>query len=150
MKRRSVLLFSALVLGICLVGCASRNKPTSTDTPGTDNTHSITPDTTPSVIPDDYLPGNDANEGGGAGGTDDSDNGMFDENMDHQNDVGKDHNGVDDNTTNDGTHRDDGVLDDVGDAAGDLAHGAGDAMDGIGDALQKGGNAVGRTISPSE
>ena len=135
MKQRFILLAAVMVLGICLVGCSSRNEPVNTDEPNSNNTHSVTPDTTPSVIPSDNLPNNDAAEGGGAGGTNDSGNGMFDDNNNGN------HNGNNGNQTDNGTNRDDGALDDIGDAAGDV-------MDGIGDAVQEGGDAVGGAISP--
>lgn len=71
MRRRIALLAAAAVLTACIAGCSARSdeKP--------NGTNSVKPDTTPGTV----LPeGNDAAQGGGAGGTNDPDNGIFEDN----------------------------------------------------------------------
>ena len=73
---------------------------------------------------------NDAMEGGGAGGTNDTDNdGQPDASPDHSDRVSGD-----------------GPLDDIGDAAGDLIEGAGDAVEDAGDAGGKAANRAGNAM----
>lgn len=73
---------------------------------------------------------NDAAEGGGAGGTNDTDN-------DGVPDVAPSHSETGDTDT---------PLDDLGDAAGDLIQGAGDAVEDAGDAVGKAADRAGRVI----
>ena len=73
---------------------------------------------------------NDAMEGGGAGGTNHTDNdGQPDASPDHSDRVSGD-----------------GPLDDIGDAAGDLIEGAGDAVEDAGDAVGKAANRAGNAM----
>lgn len=140
MKSRYVLLAAALVLSLSLAGCSAKNNPQNSTEPNTNGNHSVMPDTTHS----DVLPGNDANEGGGAGGTVEGENGMHNDGNDNHNNI----NNTDNNNTDDGT------LNDIGDAAGDMIEGAGDAvgdvMDGAGNAARKSGDAIGRAVRPND
>ena len=73
---------------------------------------------------------NDAMEGGGAGGTNDTNNdGQPDSSPDHSDRVSGD-----------------GPLDDMGDAAGDLIEGAGDAVEDAGDAVGKAADRAGNAM----
>ena len=141
MKRRFALLAVSAVLVLSLAACSARN-----DT-GTGSVNSVNPDTTPSTVPSDQIPGNDANEGGGAGGTNDSNNGAGNGmNGNGSNSMPSTNPG---NTAQDGngTNYDNGVLDNAGDAAGDLmrdiGNGVGNVLDNMGNAARKGGNAGG-------
>lgn len=68
MKRKVALLAAAAVLTVCIAGCSAKNDERP------NGTNSVKPDTTPgTVLPD----GNDAAQGGGAGGTNDPDDGIF-------------------------------------------------------------------------
>ena len=140
MKQRLAALAAAAALVICLTGCSVGNE--------SEDINSAAPSPTTSVIPSDNLPQNDANEGGGAGGTNDSGNGMNgDNNSMHSNTPGTGSNGQ--NGSGNGTNHDDGVLDNAGDAVGDLIEGVGNgvdnALDGVGDAVRNGGRAIDRT-----
>lgn len=121
MKRSYVLLAAVAVLAVCLVGCSGKNQthtpaPDVSQSPGAATAPVPGTDTRPShtVMPTDGMPGNDANEGGGAGGIDGSDG---------------------------ETDREGGILRDIGDAAGDLIRGAGDAIDGVGNAVDGAGSS---------
>ena len=140
MKRRFAVLTVVVAFVLCLTGCSARNESGGTD--------STAPKPTPSTIPGDNLPQNDANEGGGAGGTNDSGNGMNgDNNSMHSNNPGAGSNGQ--NGSGNGTNHDDGVLDNAGDAVGDLiegvGNGVGDAIDDVGNAVRNSGRAIDRT-----
>ena len=125
MKRFCSVLAVVLVLMFCLVGCSRKNQtetepPIVSSKPNPTPSHSVSPTPShsvapsPSLMPGDRLPGNDANEGGGAGGTNE--------------------------------HGDeDGILDDIGDVAGDLIDGAGDALNDVGDAVRNGKRSLGGT-----
>ena len=144
MKRRFALMAVVVVLAVCLAGCSSRNEP------GTGEVNSVNPDTTPSTIPNDNLPENDANEGGGAGGTTDSNNGMDNSNDSMHTEGPGSGSTADSGQNNTGTNRDDGILDHAGDAAGDLMNGVGDALNDVGNAVRNGGRAIDRTINPKK
>lgn len=125
MKRKYTLLIAAMVLAVCLAGCSSRNNSGGTNSNNGANTNS------PSVSPDhntELLPGNDADEGGGAGGTSDENGSLFDDTHNDRNDW------VDNN--NDGHQNDDhndpldDMLDGVGNAVDDIGNAVGDAIDG--------------------
>lgn len=137
MKRRFALLAASAVLIFALTACSARNDS------GTGDVNSVTPDTTPSAVPGDQMPGNDANEGGGAGGT----------NHDANGDGSSTNPGYSTQDGN-GLNRDDGVLDNVGDAAGDLmrgiGNGVGNALDRMGNAARDGGNAAGKAVTPKK
>ena len=134
MKKRGFALVMAFVLAMALTGCsASREKhsdPVETDhaADAGDNGHD-------SVDDKDGIggtaDGNDAMQGGGAGGTNDLDNdGLPDGAGDQDRD---NHDGGD-------------VIDDIGDAAGDLARGAGDVVRDAGDAVGDAADDVGRAV----
>ena len=116
MKRTYALVMAVLLLAGCLVGCSARKNQNVTNTPNTHVSPSVTPEGSNNVGTNH----NDAYEGGGAG------NGVV-ENNDHN--TTTDHN----NTTNtgNGTNHEDGVLDNVGNAAEDLINGAGNAADDL-------------------
>ena len=116
MKKRSLALAAAFVLVLALTGC-SADRERNTMQPS----HSVyDPDDARSSdrigINDD---GNDAFEGGGAGGTNDRDN--------------------------DG-RPDEGIGSDVGDAVDDIVHGADDAVRDAGDAIGDAADDVGRAM----
>ena len=111
MKGKWTLMLVAALMAVSLAGCSSKDTEES-----------------PSVIPASQTPaGNDAFEGGGAGGTNDPDNDGSPE-PDHSQDV----------DGNDPMNDVEEGVEDIGDAAGDIARGAGDAVGdvarGIGDA----------------
>ena len=114
MKKRSFALAMAFVLALALTGCSAGREgntlePGHTDAYGTDA-------------------GNDAFQGGGAGGTNDRDNdGLPDGSADDRSGVGQ-------------------AADDIGRAAGDVARGAGDAVRDAGDAIGDAADGVGRAI----
>ena len=114
MKKRSFALAMAFALTLALTGC-SAGREINTQNPS----HSVTGSDSGVYETND---GNDAFEGGGAGGTNDLDN-------DGQPDPG-----------------DNSGVDDIGRAAGDLARGTGDvardAGDAIGDAIDNVGRAM--------
>lgn len=120
MKKKCLAVCLALVLIMGLVGCSRRSeKPQNSSAP--------TPKPSASVS-DDREDQNDSFEGGGAGGTESKDPAISD-----RPDASPDVTG-------------DGILDDIGDGAGDLINGAGDAIqdtgDAIGDAVRKAGDAL--------
>ena len=113
MKKRSFALVLALVLALALTGCsASRVEPSRGV--GSD-----------SGVYETYD-GNDAFEGGGAGGTNDRNN-----------------DGRPDASDGSGVGR---AADDIGRAAGDLARGAGDVVRDAGDAIGDAADGVGRAM----
>ena len=122
MKKRSFALAMAFVLTLILTGC-SAGREGNTLNPGPSVTGSDS-----GVYESDN--GNDAFEGGGAGGTNDRDN-------DGRPDSGV---GSDDRS---GAGQ---AGDDIGRAAGDLARGAGDVARDAGDAIGNAADDVGRAM----
>lgn len=132
MKLKCFALTMVLVMAVAFTGCSAGRD----DTPGSmEPTNSVSSnDGVNSARPDDRVQnsagvGNDATQGGGAGGTNDRNNdGLPD------GDTDRDHPG-----------RDDGI-DDVGDAVGDVVKGAGNAARSAGDAIGNAANDVGRAM----
>lgn len=121
MKTRRFALAMALMFALTLTGCSANREEHSSP---------VEPDhTTPGAVHSDSNDGNDAMEGGGAGGTNDQNN-----------------DGHPDNSAETGGQDGDNALDDIGDAAGDLARGAGDMIRGAGDAIGDAANDVGRAM----
>lgn len=121
MKRNYALFIVVIALAVCLVGCSSRNQNSGS----TGNTAS--PDVSHGHD-NDMLPGNDANEGGGAGGTSEEDGNLFDDTHNDRNDWIEN-----DNDTQYDDNRDDpldDMLDGVGNAVDDIGNAVGDAIDG--------------------
>lgn len=116
MRKLCCMLLAIAVMSASLAGCASNNR--------SEATHS--PDVRPSATA--TLP-NDAHQGGGAGGTNDTNN-----------------DGRPDAVPDASERVSDGVLDDIGNAAGDVIEGAGDVIQGagdaVGDAARRAGNAL--------
>ena len=115
MKIRCAAAILAVVMVFTLIGC-SRNRGNAENSAA------------PTGAPSATAPGNqnDSFEGGGAGGTEDSQNSSRPDNSPEVSPNG------------DG----DGLLNDIGDAAGDLMDGAGDALQDAGDAIRGGGNSM--------
>lgn len=118
MKTRRFALAMALMFALTLAGCSANREENSSPV---EPTH-----TTPGAAHSDSNNGNDAMDGGGAGGTNDQNN-----------------DGLPDSSAGMGG---DDALDDIGDAAGDLARGAGDMIRGAGDAIGDAANDVGRAM----
>ena len=115
MKVKYIAIAMAVVLGVSLMGCSRKNA---------DAKHSPAPTQRPTAtVPGNQEQNNDALDGGGADGTNNSDNGN--------------HSTITPDATPNVSG--DGVLDNIGDAAGDLVEGAGDAIQDAGDAI---GNAA--------
>lgn len=147
MKQRRFALATALVFVLALAGCSANREENSAPVEPTNNAPSGNVQHTPGAGGDaqnspgmsggaEHSPGmnggnngNDAMEGGGAGGTNDLDN-----------------NGLPDGAAGSGGQDGDSVIDDIGDAAGDLARGAGDVVRGAGDAIGDAANDVGRAM----
>ena len=115
MKVKYIAIAMAVVLGISLMGCSrknveAKNSPSPTQRPT-------------ATVPGNQEQNNDALDGGGAGGT---------------NDTNKDNHSTATPETSPQVSGD-GVLDNIGDAAGDLVEGAGDAIQDAGNAI---GNAA--------
>ena len=121
MKKRRFALALAFVLALALTGCSANREKHSDPVEATD--HMTDPDNSAG------MGGNDAMQGGGAGGTNDLDN-----------------DGLPDGGDRDGVNDGDKVVDDIGDAAGDLARGAGDVVRDAGDAIGDAANDVGRAM----
>ena len=122
MKKRSFALAMALVLTVILTGC-SAGREGNTLNPS----HSVTGSDSGVYESDN---GNDAFEGGGAGGTNDRDNdGRPDSSFDP-----------------DGRNSSGQAEDDIGRAAGDVARDAGDAVRDAGDAIGDVADDVGRAM----
>lgn len=126
MKKRRFALAMAFVLALALTGCSANRdgdvNPAESANNGIGSTSS--PDA-------GGANGNDAMMGGGAGGTNDLDNdGLPEDSGDSQ------------SRSNNGGN----VMDDIGDAAGDLARGAGNAVRDAGDAIGDAANDVGRAM----
>lgn len=145
MKLKSFALSMACVMAVTLTGC-SANRDTNSTAPtqpsnsvpadngdrasaginGTDqNSAGIDDARHSSSVQNSANVGNDAAQGGGAGGTNDRNN---DGNPDR----------VPSNSGN--------MVDDIGDAAGDLARGAGNAVRDAGNAIGNAANDVGRAM----
>ena len=123
MKTKHLAILSAVVLAAVLTACG----PAAEDEPGQDGKPGASAQM--SRAPESSMP-NDAMEGGGAGGTNDTDNdGKPDASPDHSERVSGD-----------------GPLEDLGDAAGDLIQGAGDAAEDAGDAVGKAADRAGRAM----
>lgn len=125
MKYRSIPILAAAVLTLmALIGCTAGSE-------GETHTQDVRPSATQRVSDAPHPSAtNDAMEGGGAGGTNDTDN---DGNPDAQPDHTARMSG-------------DGPLDDLGDAAGDLMQGAGDAVENAGDAVGRAADRAGRAM----
>lgn len=142
MKQRRFALTMALVFALALAGCSANREENSSpvepthgvqNTPGTGGDAQNSPGMNGGV---EHSPGmnggnngNDAMDGGGAGGTNDQNN-----------------DGRPDSSAGVGGQDGDSVMDDIGDAAGDLARGAGDVVRGAGDAIGDAANDVGRAM----
>ena len=122
--RYLAVLAAALLTAGALSGCGGDGEMDAAS-------HSVYPSAS-AMISDHPEPSvsNDAMEGGGAGGTNDTDN---DGKPDASPDAGHQETG-------------DGPLDDLGDAAGDLLEGAGDAVEDVGDAAGKAANRAGQAM----
>ena len=115
MKKRSFVLSAALVLSLVLAGCSAGREGNTLEP-----SHSVTGSDSGVYETND---GNDAFEGGGAGGTNDRDN-------DGRPDIGAG-SGVDD------IDRDaDNAIHDAGDAIGDAVDDVGDAVGDVGRAIR--------------
>ena len=125
MKKRSFALAMAFVLTLILTGCSAGREGNTLEP-----SHSVTGGHNDARNTDGLDDGNDAFEGGGAGGTNDRDN------------DGRPDSGIDsDDRSGMGQ-----VEDDIGRAAGDLARGAGDMARGAGDAIDDVADGVGRAM----
>ena len=124
MKKRSFALAAAFVLAMALTGCsASRESNTMQPSHSVSGNHS---DARNSDWLDGTADGNDAFQGGGAGGTNDRNNdGLPDGSI--GSDVGQ-------------------TADDIGRAAGDLTQGAGDAVRDAGDAIGNAADDIGQNM----
>lgn len=142
MKKRRFALAMAFVLALALTGC-SANRENNSDpvAPSNDVSESHNGGQNSANMGDaagnspgisDSAGGNDAMQGGGAGGTNDVDNDGLPEGGDSQSR----------SRSNSGGN----VMDDIGDAAGDLARGAGNAVRDAGDAIGNAANDVGRAM----
>lgn len=136
MKQRRFALAMALVFALALAGCSANREensspvePTHTVSGGVQNTPNSGGDAQHSPGMNGGSSGNDAMDGGGAGGTNDQNN-----------------DGRPDSSAGVGGQDGDSVMDDIGDAAGDLARGAGDVVRGAGDAIGNAANDVGRAM----
>ncbi len=125
MKQRRFALAMTLVFVLTQAGCSANRE---------ENSRPVEP--THTMPQDEHSPGmnggnngNDAMDGGGAGGTNDQNN-----------------DGRPDSSAGIGGQDGDSVMDDIGDAAGDLARGAGDVVRGAGDAIGDAANDVGRAM----
>lgn len=120
MKKRSFALAVAFVLALVLTGCSADREVNSLE-PGSSAWIGGTAD------------GNDALQGGGAGGTNDRNNdGLPDSSA-----------GPDGRSSGSGMGQ---AADDIGRAAGDLARGAGDAARDAGNAVGNAADGVGRAM----
>ena len=116
MKKRSFALVMAFVLTLALTGCSAGREGNTLEP-----SHSLTGGHSDAYGTDN---GNDAFQGGGAGGTNDRNN-----------------DGLPDSSS--GVRQ---AADDIGRAAGDLARGAGDAARDVGDAIGDAADNVGRAM----
>ena len=118
MKAKYIALAMAVLLSFSFVGCSGRNESSNS---------SLAPTSSPAATKPGNQNGqnnhNDALEGGGAGGTNDSGNN------------GQSNASPDPSARVSGN----GVMNDIGNAAGDLMEGAGNAIQDAGDAV---GNAM--------
>ena len=120
MKQRRFALAMALVFVLALAGCSANREESSAP-----------------VEPTDHISGGGVQNTPGMGGADHSP-GM------NSNDQNND--GLPDGSAGTGGQGGDSVMDDIGDAAGDLARGAGDAVRDAGDAIGDAARDVGRAV----
>ena len=137
MKLKSIALSMAFVMAVALTGC-SANRDTNSTAP-TQPSNSVPADggdrasagiddaRHSSNVQNSADVGNDAAQGGGAGGTNDRNN-----------------DGTPDGTSDPANSGN--LVDDIGDAAGDLARGAGNAARDVGDAIGNAANDAGRAM----
>lgn len=165
MKKSVIAWAAALALAMALTGC-SADQPMNSGSAGTANSPAVSSadpargspgigggDSRASASPVRTPDVNDAEDGGGAGGTNDVDNDGKPESETQAKAYDRAHGGIDDegrivdngdangSGANNGTGNSTGgsVMDDIGNAAGDVARGAGNAVRDAGDAV---GNAV--------
>ena len=141
MKLKYFALSVALVMALTLTGCsANRNDngdvPTNSVTPGGNVQNSAGVD---SGVQNSPSTGNDAMQGGGAGGTNDQNN-------DGHPDSSAGVNGNDSGSTGSTGTSVGRAADDIGRAAGDLARGAGNVVRDAGNAVGNAANNVGSTM----
>lgn len=149
MKMKYFALSAALVMVLALTGCSANRADHSTapDTPSNSvqNSDRVDNDDRNSAsVNNDYNSpgagtGNDAMQGGGAGGTNDLDNDGFPDGS--AGITGND--SVNNDTAGSGAGQ---VADDIGRAAGDLARGVGNVARGTGDAIGNAANNVGNAM----
>lgn len=139
MKKRRFALAMAFVLALALTGC-SANRENNSDPvePSNHVSESDNGGQNSANMGDDArnsaeIGGNDAMQGGGAGGTNDLDNDGLPE-------------GSGDSQSRNRSNNGGSVMDDIGDAAGDLARGAGNAVRDAGDAIGDAAGDVGRAM----
>lgn len=155
MKLKYFALSMAFVMAVALTGCSANRdsdstesiRPTNTVMPDANDRSSADIDGAQSSnrVDDDIGAGsnaqnsayidNDAAQGGGAGGTND-----------RNNDGTPDSSNAGSAGANRNPSETDRVIDDIGDAAGDLARGAGNAVRDAGDAIGNAANDVGRAM----
>lgn len=152
MKKSVIAWAAALALAFSLAGCGSsagmNGSAVNSDDPARGSAGIENGDSRESARPTPDV--NDAEDGGGAGGTNDVDNDGMPETRAQSDAYDRAHGGIDDEgriVDNGG----DSVMDDIGNAAGDVARGAGDAVGdaarGIGDAARDAGNAIGNAAN---
>lgn len=141
MKKRHFALALAFVFALGLAGCSANREENSDPVvvdnsagvgSGSQNSDGIGGSVQNSAGIGGSADGNDAMQGGGAGGTNDLDNDGLPDGADSQD---RDH------TDNGGS-----VVDDIGDAVGDAARGAGDVVRDAGDAIGRAANDVGNAM----
>ena len=121
MKAKYIALAMAVLLSFSFVGCSGRNESSNSSLAPTSSPAATTPGNQ-----NDQSNHNDALEGGGAGGTNDSGNsGQSNANPDPSARVSGN-----------------GVINDIGNAAGDLVEGAGNAIRDAGNAVDNAVNDV--------
>ncbi len=126
MKARYFMIAAALTLSVALAGC-SAGKDTPTHSQDVRPSASMPGNTGNGGMMESAVP-NDGTMGGGAGGTNDLNNDGTPDAMP----------GVSEQVGS-------GILDDIGDAAGDLMDDIGNGMENAGDAIENGAGSAGRT-----
>lgn len=166
MKKSVIAWTAALTLALALTGC-SADRSTNSDDMGAGSSPSVNSDDPArgsagigsedgreSALPTPDV--NDAENGGGAGGTNDVDNDGRPESRNQANAYDQTHGGIDDegHIVDNGANNGGGVggtMDDVGNAVGDAArgigNGVGDVARGAGNAIRDAGNAVGDAVT---
>ena len=126
MRRKTICISAAaILLAACLAGCGGEEQGRASSDPSVRPSAALPASHSPEV----NVP-NDAMDGGGAGGTNDTDNdGRPDASPDPSERVSGD-----------------GPLQDIGNAAGDLIQGAGEAVEDAGDAVGKAADRAGRAM----